>query len=95
MEQDQALTQLTLLETGFPYADVSAVARADRFIPDAVYSSHKWWARRPPSIIRALLLRRCSRPIPLERHSGIYIRLTAQCSTGSMWGILLWVVLLP
>jgi putative DNA methylase len=47
---------LTLLEAGFPFADVSAVARADHFIPDVLYGAHKWWARRPPGVIRALLL---------------------------------------
>jgi putative DNA methylase len=52
----QASAARKLLEAGFPYADVSAVARADRFIPDVLYSAHKWWARRPPSVIRALLL---------------------------------------
>lgn len=46
----------SLLESGFPYAEVSAVARADRYSRDGVYAAHKWWARRPPSVIRALLL---------------------------------------
>lgn len=46
----------SLLEGGFPYAQVSAVARADRHSRDGVYAAHKWWARRPPSVIRALLL---------------------------------------
>ncbi len=46
----------TLLETGFPFAKVSELVRADRYTNDAVYSVHKWWARRPPAVIRALLL---------------------------------------
>lgn len=46
----------TLLEAGFPYRDVSAVALADRSSNDRIYSAHKWWARRPPAVIRALLL---------------------------------------
>ncbi len=46
----------SLLEADFPYADVSAVARADRYTRDGVYAAHKWWARRPPSVIRALLV---------------------------------------
>jgi adenine-specific DNA methylase len=46
----------TLLEAGFPFAKVSELARADRYTNDAVYSVHKWWARRPPAVIRALLL---------------------------------------
>jgi adenine-specific DNA methylase len=45
-----------MLEAGFPFAEVSAVARADRYSRDGVYAAHKWWARRPPSVIRALLL---------------------------------------
>ncbi len=46
----------TLLEATFPFAQVSKLARADRYTNDAVYSVHKWWARRPPAVIRALLL---------------------------------------
>lgn len=46
----------TLLEDGFPFAAVSSVARADRYSKDHVYGVHKWWARRPPAVIRALLL---------------------------------------
>lgn len=46
----------SLLEASFPFAKVSELARADRYTNDAVYSVHKWWARRPPAVIRALLL---------------------------------------
>jgi putative DNA methylase len=46
----------SLLEANFPFAQVSELARADRYTNDAVYSVHKWWARRPPAVIRALLL---------------------------------------
>lgn len=46
----------TLLEEGFPFATISRVARADRYSNDHVYAVHKWWARRPPAVIRALLL---------------------------------------
>jgi putative DNA methylase len=46
----------SLLEANFPFAHVSELARADRYTNDAVYSVHKWWARRPPAVIRALLL---------------------------------------
>ncbi len=45
-----------LLEAGFPFAEVSAVALADRSSRDRTYAAHKWWARRPPAVIRALLL---------------------------------------
>jgi len=46
----------SLLEVSFPYAEVSAIARADRYARDGVYAAHKWWARRPPGVIRALLI---------------------------------------
>jgi len=46
----------SLLESGFPFAQVSELARRDRYCNDYVYSVHKWWARRPPAVIRALLL---------------------------------------
>ena len=46
----------SFLEASFPFAKVSELARADRYTNDAVYSVHKWWARRPPAVIRALLL---------------------------------------
>lgn len=46
----------TLLEAGFPFAEVSAVAKRDRYCVDHTYAVHKWWARRPPAVIRALLL---------------------------------------
>lgn len=54
--QRSATPGRSLLEVGFPYPQVSAVARADRYSRDGVYAAHKWWARRPPSVIRALLL---------------------------------------
>jgi putative DNA methylase len=46
----------TLLESGFPFAEASAVAQRDRYCRDHAYSVHKWWARRPPAVIRSLLL---------------------------------------
>jgi adenine-specific DNA methylase len=46
----------SFLEEAFPFAELSALARADRFSTDPTYSVHKWWARRPPAVIRALLL---------------------------------------
>lgn len=46
----------SLLEADFPFAEVSATARAARYSKDGVYGAHKWWARRPPGVIRALLL---------------------------------------
>jgi adenine-specific DNA methylase len=46
----------TLLEDGFPFAQVSSLAQRDRYCNDYTYAVHKWWARRPPAVIRALLL---------------------------------------
>lgn len=46
----------TLLETAFPFAELSQVARADRRGRDPVYGAHRWWARRPRSLIRGILL---------------------------------------
>jgi putative DNA methylase len=46
----------SLLEGEFPFAEVSELARRDRYCVDPVYAVHKWWARRPPAVIRALLL---------------------------------------
>ena len=48
--------ELTLLESSFPFTAVSEIAKRDRYCRDHTYSIHKWWARRPPSVIRALLL---------------------------------------
>jgi adenine-specific DNA methylase len=45
-----------LLEADFPYCDLSALTRADRSLADPVYGAHKWWARRPRAVIRALVL---------------------------------------
>lgn len=46
----------TFLETGFPYVDVSRLVAADRRAPDPAYQAHRWWARRPPALLRAALL---------------------------------------
>src|SRR5260370_13248612 len=46
----------SLLETDLPYRELSLIARADRRAVDPVYATHKWWARRPPGVIRGLLL---------------------------------------
>lgn len=45
-----------MLEADFPFAAVSELARRDRYCNDYTYAVHKWWARRPPAVIRALLL---------------------------------------
>lgn len=46
----------SFLETSFPALEVSQVAAADRRSRDPIYSAHRWWARRPPSLMRALLI---------------------------------------
>jgi len=46
----------TLLESDFPVSAVGQKARHGRRRPDPVYGAHKWWARRPPESIRALLI---------------------------------------
>lgn len=45
-----------LIECWFPYVDVSRLVEADRRGRDPVYGVHKWFARRPPTLVRALLL---------------------------------------
>jgi putative DNA methylase len=46
----------TLLETRLPFRELSLLVSADRRRPDPAYGAHRWWARRPPSAIRGLLL---------------------------------------
>ena len=46
----------TLLEVGLPIKELSYVAEASRRTKDPVYGSHRWWARRPPLVMRGLLL---------------------------------------
>jgi len=46
----------TLLESDFPYLEVSELASEDRRLKDPKRSAHRWWARRPPSLLRAILL---------------------------------------
>lgn len=53
---DEALDQLTFLEQDLPFRELSLIARADRRATDPVYAAHRWWARRPPGVIRGLLL---------------------------------------
>lgn len=46
----------TLLEANFPYVEVSRLVAADRRASDPAYQAHRWFARRPPALIRAALL---------------------------------------
>lgn len=45
-----------LLETWFPSRELSLVIEKDRRARDPAYALHRWWARRPPALLRALLL---------------------------------------
>jgi putative DNA methylase len=51
-----AASAATVLETKFPYRELSLVAKADRRAVDPTYAAHRWWARRPPSVMRGILL---------------------------------------
>ena len=46
----------TLLEEALPFRELSLIAEASRRYKDPVYSAHRWWARRPPLVMRGLLL---------------------------------------
>ena len=45
-----------LVETWFPFVEISRLVAADRRSKDLVYGVHRWFARRPPTLVRALLL---------------------------------------
>lgn len=45
-----------LVETWFPYVEMSRLVAADRRLRDPVYGVHRWFARRPATLVRALLL---------------------------------------
>lgn len=49
-------SDLTLLESDFPALAVSKVVDADRRKNDPAYAAHRWWARRPPAVLRSILL---------------------------------------
>lgn len=46
----------TLLESRLPFRELSLIAAADKANPDPAYGIHRWWARRPPGVMRGLLL---------------------------------------
>jgi putative DNA methylase len=46
----------TLLESHFPFREISLIASADRRSQDPIYNAHRWWARRPPSVMRGVIL---------------------------------------
>jgi putative DNA methylase len=45
-----------LLETWFPSCELSLIIARDRRARDPAYTIHRWWARRPAALIRALLI---------------------------------------
>lgn len=47
---------LSLLEVGLPFRELSLIAAADKANADPAYAIHRWWARRPPGVMRGLLL---------------------------------------
>ena len=44
------------IEEGFPFRELSFVIRAERRSRDPVYGVHPWPARRPPSLMRGILI---------------------------------------
>ncbi len=46
----------SFLETRFPALTVSQVVAADSRSKDPSYAAHRWWARRPQSLMRSILL---------------------------------------
>ncbi|ASY32778.1 MULTISPECIES: DNA methyltransferase [unclassified Streptomyces] len=46
----------SLIESWFPARELSQVIAKDRRVRDSAYAAHRWWARRPPALLRALLL---------------------------------------
>lgn len=45
-----------LFETWFPSRELSLIIAKDKRARDPVYAVHRWWARRPPALLRAILL---------------------------------------
>jgi putative DNA methylase len=56
------VVELTLLERGFPFRELSILTNADRRGRDPIYAVHRWWARRPPALVRGVLLAALARP---------------------------------
>ena len=62
LDQAASAPRATMLETAFPVRELSLVIAGDRRANDPVYGVHRWWARRPPALLRALLLAACLPP---------------------------------
>lgn len=54
--EDVSRPRPRLVETWFPYVELSRLVAADRRLRDPVYGVHRWFARRPATLVRALLL---------------------------------------
>lgn len=54
--RSQSGPAFSLLETRFPALSVSSVVATDSRAKDPSYAAHRWWARRPPSLMRAILI---------------------------------------
>jgi putative DNA methylase len=52
----QATPPRTLLEEALPVVGLSRIVAADRRTRDPVYLAHRWFARRPPALLRGILL---------------------------------------
>ena len=72
----------TLIETWLPSHDLSLVVSADRRVRDSAYRIHRWWARRPPALMRALLLASALPRTPLLRTFGSYSKAKRPCWMG-------------
>lgn len=62
----------TLLEGRLPFRELSLIAEASRRSKDPVYGAHRWWARRPPLVMRGLLL---AASLPEDTDPAAYWRL--------------------
>ena len=60
LKDDRVQTEHTITQSFFesrlPSRDWPRLAVADRRSIDPVYASHRWWARRPPGVMRGLIL---------------------------------------
>lgn len=73
----------TFLERALPFKELSLIATADRRAADPVYAAHRWWARRPPGVMRGLLL---AAVLPANTEIAEYWRLFAS-DEASMQGL--------
>ncbi len=67
VEEPRAAVEPTLLEWAFPFREISLLNEADRRYRDPSYGIHRWWARRPPALVRGVLLAAFETPTTLGR----------------------------